>query len=43
VAVQPPHPAAHPVLDPGVLSTLTEASARELIRQGQSENTRASK
>jgi hypothetical protein len=35
-------PSVHPVLDPQRLSTLAEASARELIRQGQSENTRAS-
>lgn len=32
----------HPVLDPARLSQLTEASARELIRQGQSANTQAS-
>ena len=35
-------PSLHPVLDPQRLSALAEASARELIRQGQSENTRAS-
>jgi integrase len=35
-------PCVHPVLDPARLSKLAEASARELIRQGQSENTRAS-
>jgi integrase len=35
-------PALHPVLDPARLSKLAEASARELMRQGQSENTRAS-
>ncbi|WP_232073642.1 hypothetical protein [Variovorax sp. RA8] len=32
----------HPVLDPARLSRLTEESARELIRQGQSANTRGS-
>ncbi|WP_436291807.1 site-specific integrase [Variovorax sp. LjRoot178] len=32
----------HPVLDPARLSRLTEKSARELVRQGQSANTRAS-
>jgi hypothetical protein len=35
-------PSMHPVLDPARLSKLAEASARELIRQGQSGNTRAS-
>jgi len=34
--------AVHPVLDPERLSKLTEDSARELIRQGQSANTQAS-
>lgn len=35
-------PSVHPVLDPAQLSRLTEESARELIRQGQSTNTRVS-
>jgi hypothetical protein len=35
-------PSLHPVPDPQRLSARAEASARELIRQGQSENTRAS-
>ncbi|KPU99579.1 hypothetical protein APR50_28685 [Variovorax paradoxus] len=35
-------PVLRPVLDPAVLSALTQDSARELIRQGESANTRAS-
>ena len=35
-------PLEHPVLDPAQLSRATEESARALMRQGESANTRAS-